>query len=303
MRASVKALVLFAWVTGAGTFVPMVLADGCSIQDEKEAGAQLSRAEDLERAGKSREAYEKAVTVPVECVSGGQKRFVALKHRAGKTLGGQEEEKGQLDKSFDWYSHTGLDADADRVKMMQVKARSGDISIFGSAYDYFKHRESEPALKELRTLAAKNADKMLAEEDRAFVAHMSSFDELEKAGDWLRYLGDNQMKRKTERAEQRGDTLATKDGSHMLEKAIRYYEVAGKPQKVHQVKDKALRLAEGYARTGETTSAANFYRLAGAESKASDIEKHAEQSKQQKEPKRQEQFKQDQDALEKELGF
>lgn len=301
MRAGMKALVLLAYAAGFAAAIPTVRADGCSTEDEKQAVAQMNKAEALEQAGKLREAFGKAANVDTMCAD--QRRVDALKQRVGKTLGVQEEKKGQLAAAFDWYERGGLTAEADRVKLLHVKSKPEDASVFGNAYDYFKRREAEATLKELRALAAKNADKMLAEEERAFAARMDSFEELGKAEGWLGYLGDDQLKRKVDRAEKRGDTLLVKDGLGMLENALHYYEVADKPQKVQQVKDKAMRLADGYVKTGETTTAVKFYQLAGADDKATDLEKRTAQANQKKEAKRQDQFKQEQDDLEKELGF
>lgn len=301
MRTGIKALALLACVAGLAAAIPTVRADGCATEEEMQAVAQLKKAEALEQAGKLSEAYNTAVSVDTMCAD--QKRVDALRQRVGKTLGGQEEKKGQLAAAFDWYERGDLTAEADRVKLLHVKSRPEDISVFSNAYDHFKRREAEATLKELRAMAAKNADKMLADEERAFAARMVSFDELDRAGDWLRYLGDDQMKRKSGRAEKRGDALIVKDGLGMLENAIRYYNLADKPQKVQQVKDKAMRLADAYVKTGETTTAANFYILAGADAKAADLEKRTKESNQKKEAKRQEQFQQEQDDLEKELGF
>lgn len=301
MRAGMKALALLACAAGLAAAIPAVRADGCATEDEAQAVAQLNRAEALEQAGKLREAYDMATAVDTMCAD--QRRVDALRQRVGRTLGGQEEKKGQFAAAFDWYVRGGLTAEADRVKLLHVKSRPEDVSVFGNAYDYFKRREAEPILKELRVMAARNADKQLAEEERAFAARMVSFDELNKAGDWLRYLGDDQMTRKTGRAEKRGDALIAKDGLGMLENAIRYYDLADKPQKVKQVRDKAMRLGDGYVKTGETTTAANFYRLAGADAKAAALEEQTAQANQKKETQRQEQFKKEQDDLEKELGF
>lgn len=303
MRAGMKALVFLACAAGLAAAVPAVWADGCTTEDEKQAALQLSEVEGLELAGKLEEAFERAATVAAECVAKGTQRITALKERVGRTLGQQAEKKGQLGKAFEWYDRSGLTAEADRVKMLQVKAKSQDYATFSDAYDYFKRRELEPNLKILREIAAKNADRTLVAEDRAFSAHGESFEELERTKDWLGFLGEDQQKKVKERAERRGDALAEKDGLGMLEKALRYYGVADKPQQVKRVRDKAMRLADGYAKTGETTTAANFYRLAGAEDKATDIEHRTEQGNKQQEATRQEQFKKDQDSLEKELGF
>lgn len=301
MKAGGKVWVLLACAAGFVATIPTASADGCTTEDEVAARVQMGKAEELERAGKLREAFDKAAGIDLMCVD--QKRSDALRQRVARSLGGQEEKGGRLAAAFDWYESGGLTADADRVKLQHVRSRPADSTVFGNAYEYFTRREAAATLQELRILAAKNADAAFAEEERAFAARSVSFDELGRAGDWLHYLGGDQQKRKTERAEKRGDALAASDGLQKLENALRYYDIADRPQKAKQVKDKALRLGDGYVKTGETTTAANFYRLAGADAKATELEKQAAQANQKKEAKRQEQFKKEQDDLEKELGF
>lgn len=275
------------------------LADGCPADEERADIAKLNKAEALEQAGKLQEAFSTASNL--ECAD--YRRAEALKLRVGKALGGQAESRGQLKAAFEWYQRVRLNDDADRVMLRQAKEKPEDAGVFGEAFRYFQTREAESTLRELRALAAKNADKALAEEERAYTARMESFGELDKAGGWLSYLGDAQLKRKADRAEKRGDALFEKDGLGMLEKALRYYQIAGNPQKERRVQDKAMRLADGYVKTGETATAARFYSLAGAHAKAEEVERRAAESGQKKEAKRQEQFKQEQDDLEKELGF
>lgn len=301
MKAGIKALILLVCAATFAELIPLAHADGCGSEEEVAAEAQLKKAESLERAGKLQEAFANASTVDTMCADG--RRVDALRQRVGKALGGEEEKNGRLEKAFNWYSQARLDADADRVRLLQVKAKPEDPAVFSTVYEHFKYREAEATLKDLRAIAAKNADKMLAEEERAFAARKESFQELEIAGAWLRYLGDDQLKRIADRAEKRGDMLAENDGYSVLERALRYYGIADKPRKTRQVQDKALRLADGYAKTGETTTAVRFYSLAGAEDKAMDLEKRTEQAKQKKEGQRQEQFQKEQDDLEKELGF
>ncbi len=301
MKAGGKAWVLLACAAGFVAATSSVHADGCATQDEIAAKAQMGKAEALERAGRLPEAFSSAGGIDTMCAD--QRRVDALRQRVGKTLGGQEEKSDRFDVAFDWYERAGLTTDADRVKLRHVNAKPADSAVFGNAYDYFTRREAAATLQELRALAAKNADAVFAEEERAFAARSMSFDELERAGNWLRYLGDDQQKRKVARAEKRGDALAASDGLQKLENALRYYSIVDKPQKIRQVKDKALRLGDAYVKTGETTTAANFYRLAGADARAAELEKQVAQANRKKEAGRQEQFKKEQDDLEKELGF
>src|SRR4030066_2254851 len=111
--AAVLALTLTA-------YQPLASADGCRTEDEKAAAVQMRKAEDGERAGKLKEAYETAGRIDSMCLAGdGYKRHEAMQKRIGLQLGKQEEKRGQLGAAFDWYKRSRNEAEADRIKMKQ----------------------------------------------------------------------------------------------------------------------------------------------------------------------------------------
>ena len=285
--------------------LPMAWADGCRSEEEKSAAAQMKKAEDSERAGKLKEAYQAAGKIDSICLAGdGYKRHEAMHKRIGLQLGQQDEKQGKLAAAFEWYKNSGNGADADRVKMKQVNASPRERQVVSNAIDHFKYGNNDARVTELRQLAAKNADLELANEEKAFTANKESFDELGKSKDWFALVGEGADKKKIrERAEQRGDTLLKEDTVRHLENALRYFEMAEAKSKIKAVQDKALKLAQAHEKKGEITQATNFYSLAGATDKGNELEARAEAEHKKSEATRQKKFTKEQGDLEKELGL
>lgn len=287
----------------AGLTLPLAFADGCPDQEIAAETQKMKKAEDGEKAGKLREAFNAAKTVAWECLGhDAGKRREALIKRVGRTLGDQEEKQGRLKEAFDWYQASGLEADADRVMLKQANAKPDDTNAVGGAIEHFKRRNNEARVKELRGLASRNVDKWLAAEDKAFAARKDSREELGMARNWVYYAGEGSGK-VAERAEKRGDTLAADNARRPIENAIAYYEFAEKPQKVKSVRDKAHKLGDEHAGKGENKLAVEFYQIAGDNTKATALEKKSAAEKQKAESARQGKFDKDQKALEKELGL
>lgn len=287
----------------AGLTAPLAFADGCPDREIAAETLKMKRAEDSEKAGKLKEAFNAAKTVAWECLGNeAGKRREALIKRVGRTLGEQEEKSGRLKEAFDWYQASGLEAEADRVMLKRANAKPDDTNAIGNAIEHFKHRNNEARVKELRGLASRNVDKWLAAEEKAFATRKESRDELGKARDWVYYAGSGSGK-VAERAEKRGDVLATDNARRPIENAIAYYEFAEKPQKAKSVRDKARKLGDAHASKGENKLAVEFYNLAGDDSRAEALEKKSEAEKQKTESTRQDKFKKDQQSLEKELGL
>jgi len=287
----------------AGLSVPLTFADGCPDREIAAETLKMKRAEDSEKAGKLKEAFNAAKTVAWECLGNDAgKRREALIKRVGRTLGEQEEKQGRFKEAFDWYQSSGLEADADRVMLKQANAKTDDTNAIGNAIEHFKRRNNEARVKEMRAIAARNVDKWLAAEEKAFAARKESREELGKARDWSYYEGGGRGKI-YERAEKRGDVLATDNARRPIENAIAYYEFAEKPQKAKSVRDKARKLGDAHASKGENKLAVEFYNLAGDDARAEALEKKSEAEKQKTESTRQDKFKKDQQSLEKELGL
>jgi len=263
------------------------------------ADTQLKQAEDLDRAGKVREAYGAAGKVNSECVTD-YKRHDALLKRTAKALGAEGEKKGQWQEAFDWYERAQSQSDAGRMQRKMVEA---NINTVSHAIDYFKNHNDVAQEKAMRTHALKNLEKALAAEEKSFASvAKNSLTELELAKDWSYYAqaGEDQVRA---RAAKRGDIVAAEDGRKFLELALSYYDCAQQSDKAKKVRDKARALAQQRESKGEGKVAAEYYAIAGDSSKASAVQQQAEAREQKVEESRKKTFKKDQDDLEKALGF
>jgi hypothetical protein len=98
---------------------------------------------------------------------------------------------------------------------------------------------------------------------------------------------------------QRGDALLAENTVRSIELAMEYYHFADNQAKAKQAQERAGKLGDDAARKGEHGLAARYYGLSGDRTKMKAVEKQKEKT----ESKRQDQFKKDQQALEKELGL
>jgi hypothetical protein len=300
----------------------------CPMPEQNKAHALLGKAEADEKAGKNREAYKFATGEGAGCVSlANQKRVEGLLSRASRKLGDEADKKGQHSDAFDYYYRGKHKLEGERSKMKLAKAKSSDVNTVGGVMGFFKttkdtlsnahsdepNRQArlsaiEGYQKELRVIAKANGDKAMADEEKTFTTRKSmggggkgSLDELNRAKNWFRLTG--QERQANERAEKRGDSLITDDARSSLELAISYYEFAEKDKKVQKVKDKARGLGDAHAKKGEKKLAADYYTIAGLDSKAEKLAESHEAEKEKAEVKRQDKFKKDQKSLEKELGL
>jgi hypothetical protein len=266
------------------------------------ADAQLKQAEDLDRAGKFRDAYSAAQKANIECITD-YKRHDALLKRTAKAAGAEDEKKGQLKEAFEWYERAQSPADAGRMQRKMVEAKPDDINTVSRAIDYFKRQDDAAQEKSMRAHALKNVNKALGAEEKSFASvAKNSLTELELAKNWSYYAqaGEDQVRA---RAAKRGDTVAAEDGRKFLELALSYYDRAQQPDKVQKVRDKARALAKQHESKGEGVAAADYYVIAGESGKASAVQKETEAREQKAEESRKKTFKKDQDDLEKALGF
>lgn len=266
------------------------------------AEAQLKRAEELERAGKPREAFTAATKADSECVSD-YPRHEALKLRAAKAVGMEEERRSNLKDAFDWYVRAHTPAEAGRLQRKLVEQHPDDLETVSHAIDYFARENDKAQEQALRAHALKNLDKALADEEKRFASiGRNSLQELGRAQDWAYYAkaGENGIRA---RAAKRGETLAAEDGRKFLELAISYYERADRQDGVKQVREKALALAKRHEAKGEGEVAADYYAIAGEHARAEAVQKQTEQRQEQAEEGRKKAFKKEQADLEKALGF
>jgi len=287
---------------------PAVYADGeaCSASDTKIADGMLRKAEEAEKAERILDAYKAATqSIPsIHCAGNGYKRRDGLIERTSKKLGAEAEKAGRFGEAFEYYRaperHGRADYDlgnADRVMLKHAKASPEDYKVVSGAAAYFAQRDLSSSLKEVRGIASRGGDKMLAKEEKTFATRKDSLDDLRKAREWLDLAGE--AKRANARAEQRGDTLLAEGSFRSVERSISYYDFAENPKKIDAAKDRARTLGDQHAGKGDHVLAAKFYNLSGDEAKAAAVEEQKEKA----ETSRQDKFKKGQKSLEKELGF
>jgi len=299
--------------------------------DTSKCQSALKKIEATERAGKLKVAYDAAMQSP--CYQEGSpvlKDFEALLKRVAKKLGEAAEKKGQFDEASEYYRTYQFGVDEDRVQYRKAVAKPDVFSRVQGGVVYLRGVQQElndphtmagmgsdrnarmkaiPGyLDKLQTIAIKNGNKYLAEDERIFkarntslTAKSDSLSELSKARDWLGLFGQGKLA--NDRALQHGDVLATKDTRTQLRLAIDYYQFAGNKQKENKVKEKARSLGDASLKKGDKKVAAEFYAIAGMDDKSSQLEQSYEKEKDKAESKRQDKFKQDQQSLEKELGL
>ena len=299
---------IFVAIALAVSAAPAAFADGeaCSASNKKEAEGALRKAEEAEKAGRNKDAYQTATSSFGEpaCAANGYKRRDGLIERTSRKLGAESEKAGRFGEAFEYYraphQRGRLDyplADADRAMLKHAKGNPDNYKIVSQAVSYFDSREGKPNLKDVRSLARSGGDKVLAKEEKSFALHKDTFGELRTARQWLDLVGEG--KRANARAEQRGDALLGDGTVKSVERALRYYDFAENKGKEKKAQERAGKLGDEAARKGDHGLAARFYALSGDEAKAAAVEKQKEQA----ETKRQGKFKQDQKSLEKELGF
>ena len=312
---------VFVLVIGVSIFPALnAFADASGCQ------SVLKKIEATERDGKLKDAYDAAMKSP--CYQEGSPvvgDFEALLKRTAKKLGEAAEKKGQYDEASEYYRTYRFGVDEDRVQYRKAMAKPDVFSIVQGGVAYLRGVQQElndphsmagmgpdrnarmkaipEYLDKLQTIALKNGNRYLSDDDRTFkarntslTAKSDSLSELGKARDWLGLFGQGKLA--NERALQHGDALATKDTRTLLRLAIDYYQFADNEPKVDKVKEKARRLGDASLKKGD-----NFYAIAGMDDKSRQLEESYEKEKEKAENKRQGQFKNDQDSLEKELGM
>ncbi len=308
MRTIATMLVLVSGIAGLAA-APAAFADGeaCSASEKKTAEGALRKAEEAEKAGRNKDAYQTATSSIGEpaCAANGYKRRDGLIERTSRKLGAEAEKAGQFGDAFTYFSaphrHGRPDYpldDADRVMLKHAKAKPEDFEAVSKAVGHFEKRGIQASLKETRTLAKAAGEKALEKETKAFAATgRDSRAALNDARRWFDLAAG--PPRAQERAVQRGDALLAEGTPHSVELAFEYYQFAHSEEKLKNARMRAQKLGDEAARKGDQGLAARFYALSGDKTKAAAVEKQKEKT----EAKRQQQFKKDQQSLEKELGL
>lgn len=306
MRTIATILILASGIAGL-VAAPATLASGgaefqCTPAQRKDAEARLKKVEEDERAGRTKEAYA-AAKGDFYCASESGGRAEAVRQRTGRKLGEEAEKQGRFGEAFEYFSELQRRTDVrdhsntDRVMLKHARAKPEDLEVVSKAAGHFGNRNAA-ALKEIRALAKAAGEKALAMETKAFAAvGRDSRAELTQARQWFNVAGD--VRPAHERAVQRGDTLLAEGSPSSVERAFEYYRFAHNEEKLKAAKARAQKLGDEAARKGDQGLAARFYALSGDKTKAAAIEKQKHQT----EGKRQQQFKKDQQSLEKELGL
>lgn len=269
---------------------------------QEAADAQLKKAEALERAGHIREAFAALSKADTECVSDSH-RHEGLMQRTAKSIGAEEEKQGHLQDAFDWYVRARAVADAGRMQRKLVEAKPDDINTVSHAIDYFSQQQDKDQEQAMRGHALKQVEKALADEEKRFASFTKdSLHELGRAREWAYYAKAGEDRIRT-RAAQRGDALAVEESRKLLRLAISYYEQADRQNGVKTVREKARMLAKRHEAKGEGEIAAEFYGIAGDDTRAEAVQKQTEQRQAQAEEARKKTFKKEQADLEKALGF
>lgn len=287
---------------------PAAYADGevCTEKEKKIAEGTLRKAEEAEKAGRTQEAYKAATQgIPfLDCASNPYKRRDGMIERTSRKLGTEAENAGRFGEAFEYYRapqrYIRSDSDpgnADRAMLKHAKARPNEYKVVSEAAAYFAQRNLSSSLKEVRGIAKRGGDEMLAKEEKAFAARRDSLDILVSAREWLDLVGESRTA--NARAEQRGDTLLADGSFRSVERAFSYFDFTENKKKLAAAKDRARTLGDQHAGKGDHALAAKFYELSGDEAKAAAVEKQKEKA----ETTRQEKFKKGQKSLEKELGF
>ena len=266
------------------------------------ADAQVKQAQDLEKAGRTREAYSAASKANADCASS-ITGLDDVKKRTAKIVAAEEEKKSRFKEAFDWYQLSGSHAEAGRMQRKLVETKPDDINTVSHAIDFFHNLPDAAQEKDMRAHAAKNVDKALAAEEKRFAASTKdSLSELGRARDWAYYAGSGKDTAMA-RAEKRGDALLAEDGRRFLELALNYYGFAEKKDKEQKVRDKARALGDRAVGKGEAELAVAYYEIAGDNTKAEALQKQTEVKAEKTEEARKKTFKKEQDKLEKELGL
>ncbi|MDP2689826.1 MAG: hypothetical protein Q8P48_06910 [Deltaproteobacteria bacterium] len=303
----------------------------CYESDVREDEEFVRKTEAAEKAGKLKKAFDAASGVSPGCLpENGYERLFSVIERTYKKLGQEAERAGRFYEAHKYYvypfehffapgsfrereKYYSFD-DADRAMLSYARAGQDDYKVVERAVRYSEARNGKPNLKEVRGLAVRGGDRLLAKEEKAFAErrYKDALDILRESGRWFNMADDE--RKVNERAGKRADSLLKEGSYDSIERALDYCDVTLMGNAYAQKRDKARALAGKLGneaeQSGDYAMAERYYSLSGDDSrrdamgrKIDAIETHKEKKKTEAEGKRQGQFKKEQDALEKELGF
>lgn len=284
--------------------VSVCLADGgCDPHEMGDGRPFVKRAEAAEKAGNFQGALQELKRMPACASNVNHTQLSQWRDRLAQRQGEAEEKQGRFESAVHWYREARSESDIARAMDKWGKSAPRDDQVFRQVFDYFERANPDAArLKEFRGIAARNADDLLAREDKAFPKMEESHEWLQQARQWLHYTEGGE-KKANDRAVLRGDTLAKDESPGTFQRALTYYDFARAEDRKTQLRQRALKLGEMHEQKGEVVMAGHYYGIAGKNDKAQALAKQHLAKERKDEGSRKAKFQQDQKALEKELGF
>lgn len=299
MRTTTTTLLLAAALLVAA---PVRADDVCSPEERRAGDAALARAQAAEKAGDLAGALRLSTSRELrDC--GDDKAGKALTARVAGQLGRSAESGGKLAAAFGYFEQGELFDDARRVALKQLAAEPTNRDLAAQKLSFMQRHEFADGVRAVQDQARRQADRLLAEETKTHALRTPHRDLLDEARDWLRLAGDDVAAPVMARAVQRGDEYAALDYAFALDQALAYYGFAGREDKQPAVRAKARGLADKLAGGKDWAAAAELYEIAGDSKRASELRASRAADAATTEKNRQEQFKKEQDELEKELDL
>lgn len=281
---------------------PLRADDVCSPEERRAGDAVLARAQAAEKAGDLAGALRLSTSREVrDC--GDYAAAKALAARAAGRLGKDAEAAGKLAAAFDYFEQGELFDDARRVALKQLAAEPTNRDLAAQKLSFMQRHEFADGVRAVQDQARRQADRLLGAEAKTHAVRTPQRDLLDEARDWLRLAGDDVAAPVMARAVQRGDEYAALDYAFALDQALAYYGFAGREDKQPAVRAKARGLADKLAGGKDWAAAAELYEIAGDSKRASELRASRAADAAATEKDRQEQFKKEQDELEKELDL
>ena len=238
--------------------------------------------------------------------------------------------------AFEWFEASEQFSLADQAMLKLVRSKPDHLETFEIAWSHLQQRKSNAAsLKQnfnyavdpgfqaaLAGIASQGGMAALEREEQAFNRKTynpatdkmtpieQSISELKVARQWFSQFNDPKEAKVIERAKKRADALFKDDQEPTsLQQALAYYEIAQESEKINATRAKADRLGDASAQKDELVKAGRYYQIAGDDAKQKGLLARLKTESSQKkndflnDEQKQQQFKKDQENLEKELGF
>lgn len=299
MRLTAIALLCFTGILVTG----LARADGgCSPQERRMGDDGLAQAQAAEKAGNLAGALRLATTYGLQGC-GDRELGKTVVTRVSRQLGSAAEADGKFAAAFDYFSNAGLYDDAKRVGLKQLAAQPADRDLADNLLGFMRNHEFADGVRAVQDHARGQAERLLAEEAKTHAVRTPQRELLDEARDWLRLAGDDTAAPVTARALERGEQYAKLDYAFALQQSLVYFEFAGRKDRQSAVQARARTLADKLAGGNDWAAAADLYEVAGDHKRAAELRAQRAAGAEAVEQKRQEQFKKEQDDLEKELDL